>query len=417
MRTPKPKYRDEAGPRVLADLPPHAAIYAAVHLDVLRRIPDDLWDELLARWTQSPVALGRSLGIDPERAVLAAIGSSKSAEVVDVIDAVIKGTWGKPLDRLIAAHDDRAFLYRIIVPLVHGSDSAVAARTLGAYLSGGAELSPCDGGNACAEFEGTKPSGLATRADRVLAAYVTADSVRIDLAVSMFGVPAGHALRTALARFGSTRGGPEAPRCGAFDASGGASLCGDADAAANLGAVIGYSRTLNALRTPDIRRELVRKLAQQGRKESDRNFELASPSRRLLDDGTVTLRIDGQQADFRTSWALLPAARASIEQAFGSQVCAEDADVIGRLFPRLFEAFGDPGPDFHDSETTLHRVQEAGWGAWPVLFARTWPNVLAVSREQLAVLEAGVTRRIETCIVVKAGRLESQSVYEIPETP
>jgi len=56
---------------------------------------------------------------------------------------------------------------------------------------------------------------------------------------------------------------------------------------------------------------------------------------------------------------------------------------------------------------SIRSVQEAGWGAWPVLFARTWPNVLVARRERLKEIPPAPLGR--TCVRSKNGRLEIET--------
>jgi hypothetical protein len=102
----------------------------------------------------------------------------------------------------------------------------------------------------------------------------------------------------------------------------------------------------------------------------------------------------------------------TLERAFAAgdsgESCAEGSEVLARLFPKLMDAFAEPGPDFTDAARTLRSIQEAGWGAWPVMYARTWPNVLVASRERLQ--ELSLTALGSTCIRLKDGRLEIDTV-------
>jgi hypothetical protein len=236
------------------------------------------------------------------------------------------------------------------------------------------------------------------------------NGVRIDLVTPLWSSGYESALDS-LARFGSLSGGPEPPRCQVFDASAGAALCVDADHAGELGAAIGYAKTLGAIEAAGLRTRDAQRIAEAGLKEARQNMLLASPSRRLLDDGT--LRADSSEVGFEllASWALTPASRDALERAFAAtdrdQRCADGSEVSTRLLPEIVSAFGDAGPDFADSKRAIHSVQEAGWGAWPVLFARTWPNVLFATRERLKEIPAAPLGR--TCVRSKNGRLEIET--------
>jgi hypothetical protein len=70
------------------------------------------------------------------------------------------------------------------------------------------------------------------------------------------------------------------------------------------------------------------------------------------------------------------------------------------VFPGLWKAFGDPGKEFHHAERVQESVDQAGWGAWLVLFGRSWPNALIAARD-LMLPAVG-----QICIRTQNGRLE-----------
>lgn len=413
---PPSKYDDASGPAVLAALPPDAAIYVAVHLDLVDRLPRDAWHSLLG--LDKPVFddLIRSVRVDPRRAVVGAI-SPPEPDARAVLDAVVdRGTSGKALDRLLENYADRALAFRVVVPILPDGDPSAAARRLAEALAGGAALSACSDPKACADFR-ERPLGVAVNDSRALAVYAASDRIRVDLVESVFGTAAGSALVAALGRFGGTAGGPGSARCSAFDGSAAASSCVDVDRAALLGAGVGYGKVVRALRSDGVRPDLMRRIAEEGRNEADQCRVLAAPARRLLDDGTLVVRSDERRLEVLASWSLTAASRTALESAFSSdagEACARDRAAVDELLTRVLDSFGDPGPDFHDGEGTLHAVQEAGWGAWAVLFGRTWPNALASARDRFAELGPDLAFHGEACARTSAGRLEIRSTSELP---
>ncbi|MBI4957785.1 MAG: hypothetical protein HY908_37610 [Myxococcales bacterium] len=228
----------------------------------------------------------------------------------------------------------------------------------------------------------------------------------LDLALPLYtsgADPSG--VRALVAFAGAPGGGPAPGRC-AVAPSAGAALCVDADRTAELGAAVGWGKTAYAVMTAGIAPTERKVLLEAGRDEAARNLELAAPARRLLDDGSVALTTTAgiPGATVRASWTLAPPARAEVEAAFGTERCADGAGAASARFAPLCAAFGDPGPDYARPRERLEHVKEAGWTAYPIAFARIWPNLARDAPTLDQLLPAGGERR--TCLRAAGGRLE-----------
>jgi hypothetical protein len=270
---------------------------------------------------------------------------------------------------------------RLIVPLALGAELPT---DLPAGLDDVFEKQSCESTGRCSAFSAQHPLWLSkAMLGARIAFYADNRELRLEAALPLFAGPDDPEPWQTLAQFAARRGGPEAPRCSVFNEQAAGALCVDADRTAELGTALSYSKVFYALGGSGIEPKMLRRIAEEGRREALQNIALASPKRRLLDDGTLSLSARGPQLTYLSSWSVTPTARATLGPALVTERCASSAELLAFLLP----AFGDPGPDFHDAKSTMQAVQEAGWGFWPVAFARSWPNVLSAEQGRLAELD------------------------------
>jgi hypothetical protein len=178
---------------------------------------------------------------------------------------------------------------------------------------------------------------------------------------------------------------------------------------------MGWGLTVKATSGAGVDAEMRKKLLEEGNKESLRNLELAAPQRKLLDDGTVI--IVGEPAGIRAtmSWALTESSRA-VGRLFEKERCAAGAEFFDTVLVQMAGVLGDRGPDYANLSEKMMHVREAGFAAYPILAARTWPNFMAPD------LLKGIDRKdprlakvVNSCARTKDGRLEVSFV--VPKAP
>jgi hypothetical protein len=400
-------------PASLGQLPVGAAIYASVRTgaidSVLDQIPDA--EHVRVAITAKLGDRGRisdvlaKLGVSSERPVLIAALPADAVKARQVIDLMMAGK--TPPAR--GSEPALASAFRIVVPL-SGDAGASFDQNVVRELLDAKQLERCPGAEVCQKVGGADLAGILRGSELAAAIHIRPGVAEIDLVRPLLVDTAHASTLLALRTLSAVRlGGPEAPRCARLDTTALASLCIDADRMAELGAASGYGLTVAAVAGANLSRDMRRKIAEQGRTEAGRNLELAAPKRRLLDDGTLTLWSMGKELRAKASWALTPASQAGIEAAFPAEVCVDGSAVGSQLLPKLRSAFGDPGPDFANPEERLRHIWEAGWAAYPILVARTWPSFLPAVLTKLGPSAPELARAGRTCARVKQGRLELES--------
>ncbi|WP_437708676.1 hypothetical protein WMF45_30895 [Sorangium sp. So ce448] len=388
--TPEPP---SASAEQIARLPPGAAIYASLRnsaLDVavqyVPQIAEVLIEANRALGSQDPpdVTLAKA-GVDPRRPILGAVvpASEKSARAV--VDAMAKGASGKALEKVVLGHAGDVTRVRLLVPLVSGADPRRALAGVVDVLAGGAPLEACPGAARCAGFGARAPLGVAQGGIAAVAIYADGADLRLDVVMSLFGSGADPAALKELVAFGEEVGGPEG-RCSRFDASPVVSVCLDPERMGELGATDGYGKIARALSGGHVDPRVIPTIAAQGFAEARQNLWLAAPARRLAGDGTLGVTVQGKRSRFVASWALTDASRAGVERAFAAERCAAGDAAVTELLPALRAAVGDPGKGFDDRKKVVTAFEEAGWSAYLIAAAGTWPNLLGVIA---SVLEQG----------------------------
>jgi hypothetical protein len=397
-------------PDALAKLPPGAAAYFSARVSAFSKavasgaVPQEILRDFMRGFgARTPDELITTFGLDPRRPVLGAMVGASEKSARPVVEAIGKDGSSKSVEKAMQAHAKDVTLLRLLVPLANGKSPAVAAAALVKAISRGSELGACPGAAACAGFGADAPLGVAQGSHLAIAAYADGSDLRVDVAMPLFVEGTDPGVIAALVPFRASRGGP-VDRCSRFEPSATLSICVDAVAFGDDAAAHGYGKTVQAVAGASVDASQRSKIARVGAEESRRNVELASPARRLAEDGTMVIDLQAQPNTVMGTWALTKASRPAVEKAFATERCAAGQAVLGELVPALRAAFGDPGPGFTDPKKTLNSFREAGWGAFGVTLAGTWPNLidgfLAVKGEVPAAPSA-----LRVCARVDAGRL------------
>ncbi|WP_434044182.1 MULTISPECIES: hypothetical protein [Sorangium] len=368
----------------IARLPPGAALYFSLRtgdLDVAVRYLPELAEILVeanrALGSQDPLHVTlANAGVDPRRPILGAVVPAPEKSARAVVDAIAKGASGNALEKVVRGHAQDATRLRLLVPLARGADPRRALAPAIGVLTGGAPLDACPGAARCAGFGARAPLGVAQGGLAAVAVHADGTDLRLDIVMPLFGAGADPAALKELVAFGEERGGPEG-RCSRFDASPVVSVCLDPDLMGELGATDGYGKIARAL-AHSVDPKVVPALAAQGLAEARQNLWLAAPARRLASDGTLGLTVQGKRSRLVGSWALTDASRAGVERAFAAERCAVGDATTRELLPALRAAFGDPGRGFDDPKKVVNAFKEAGWAAYLIAAAGTWPNLLGV---------------------------------------
>lgn len=386
-----------------------------------------LFDDLLAM-APDPAAIRRELGLFPDekgsvadavekdgipkdRPLLLAVMPPDLERARKVIDSMQKGdpASGPDSEPAIASH------MRFIIPMKSADPKLIDLAAMTEQFKGG-KIDKCPADPLCKTIGGTDVVAVMRHPAVLGAVRIVENAARLDMVAPTF-VKADHpsvalALKAAVATAG---GGPEAPRCSALDPAAGASACVDADRMGELGTVMGWGKTVQAVSSAGVDAEMKKKLLEEGNKESLRNLELAAPQRKLLDDGTVI--IVGEPTGIRAtmSWALTDSSRA-VGRLFEKERCAAGAEFFDTVLVQMAGVLGDRGPDYANLSEKMMHVREAGFAAYPILAARTWPNFMAPD------LLKGIDRKdprlakvVNSCARTKDGRLEVSFV--VPKAP
>jgi hypothetical protein len=332
----------------------------------------------------------------------AVVGASeKSARAVP--EALSKDASIKAVEKAIHAHAKDATLMRLLVPLASGTTPAVAAAALLKGLAHGAPMDACPGAAACKSFGADAPIGVTQSRRMAIVAYADGTDLRVDVAMPLFVEATDPGALAVLVAFRAAHGGFTG-RCSRFDPAATLSVCVDPVAFGDMSAAQGYGKVIQAVSGSSIEAPLRKKIAGVGFEEARRNIELASPSRRLAEDGTMVMDLQSTPNTLVATWALTKASQPAVEKAFAVERCVAGQAVLGELMPALRAAFGDPGPGFTDPKKTRSSFREAGWGVFGVALGGTWPNLLDgfvdLKREVPAIPSA-----VRVCARVDAGRL------------
>jgi len=293
-----------------------------------------------------------------------------------------------------------------VIPLGPSPRPAIDLDLLGRLLRA-KQVDKCPGAEACAQVGGPDLVGVVRGRGTIASVRVKGDAAEIDLVrLYLSESTAPEALLALQAAASIPTGGPEPQRCTRLDLGALGSMCIDADRMAELGLASGYAMTAGALMTQGISEDQRARIAEAGKEESHRNIELANPARRVLDDGTLSVSAATAGLRVQGSWAITSAAQPGIEAAFAKETCAAGKAIGTELLPKLRQAFGDPGPDFAKPATRLKHVKEAGWAAFPILFARTWPNFVPWAVSELVPSSPELASAERSCVRVRDGRLE-----------
>ncbi len=400
------------GADALAKLPRGAAIYfnvrpeeIAAFGDVTGGLGGDLRQQLQRTLGgRPPEDLFNDVGLDGRGSLLAAVVSPAEKSARAVIDAVVAGVSGTALDKLVADHQGDTIRVRLLLPLRPGTDPSRAAGVLAKAFIGAGSVDTCPGAASCAAFGAETPLRVVHNPLAAATIYADGGDLRVDLLMPIFGPGPDQTMVQGLATFRDLRGGPQG-RCTQHDPDAGLSLCIDGPLAGELGATTGYGKVVQALAGASIDPKQMKALAGAGREESQRNLTLASPSRKIANDGTLTLQNKGDDVNARVSWALTDAARPSLEKAFATERCATGKAFKTDLLPALVKAVGDPGKELADLKKVYEAFREAGWGAYPVALSGTWLNLLGlVTQMKTKVME--IPDSVQVCLRTEGGRLK-----------
>lgn len=349
----------------------------------------------------------KNLGHSSAATLLAALGVEPGAPIAFALVAPDRGEAEKLLDAAIKAKDDAALLAAKAKSPPNGTSLRFVARARpGADLVETLEklakplrltVTRCPDAKACKGLDGAR--AIITRAPWVGALFLEGD--RLELEMAFTREPEERQLELLASRHNATRGAASG-RCTALDPEADLSLCVDGDRAGQLGAAIGMQTTLDAVAGTGVDPKMRVEIVGQGKKESLRNVELANPKRRLLDDGTLVLTLSPNGFEARGSWAFTKETKPAQAKP-EPELCVALDGVMNTLLPDLLQRFGDLGADFKQPKERVIHVREAGWGAWLVLAARTWPNFLGAMRDGAFVI--GRVPVSKVCRAVASDRL------------
>jgi hypothetical protein len=337
---------------------------------------------------RSIAALLKALRIDPTRPIVFAASAPTRGDGAELVDMLATDTRWEELALRIEAMAPIASTYRVVIPLAptegSGVDDAardeavVALRAM--FQRVRIETTLCPGDPRCSRFGKERPSFLVARAPWLGAVYADGASVELELARTRHWKADNPGTWELLARAReATRGGPEPGRCAMVEPAGAAWVCVDADRFASYGTAEGNLSLADALSGFGFDPGEHAMIAEQGRKEVARIGELARPSKVLLDAGSASLRVQGTAFTLEARWRVTEHARADVERALTSPQCGSD-EQPNPFFAALRAAFPKGGLDYVDPRVMRERLMEAGWGGQGVAFARTWPNLVSLTR-------------------------------------
>ncbi|MBL8741253.1 MAG: hypothetical protein JNK04_09170 [Myxococcales bacterium] len=336
------------------------------------------------------------LGVEPGAAVAFGVVGPDRAQAEKLIAEISKA---KDYDQVLMAHrkaPPNGTFFRFVARKKADVDELAQLEKNAKRLN--LKVARCPGPNTCKGLGDAR--AVVTHYEWMGALYSEGDRLELDLVRA--ADDAERQAQLLAARQKEPRGAPEG-RCTLLSQDADLSLCIDGDRAGELGAATGMLMTLSAVAGRSIDQKDRAMIAAQGKKESMRNIELASPKRRLLDDGTVNVTLDARGFEARGSWAYAKETRPSATKP-ESDLCSPLDGVVKTLVPDLMGRLGDLGDDFKKPKERVDHLREAGWGAAVVLLGRTWPNFLGAMKDgALRLRKLPVTK---VCRVIAGDRLE-----------
>jgi hypothetical protein len=413
ISAPGPAPAAPAAPGDAGRLPRGAAVYVSVRLpmidDLMGALPDLQRDRdrLLKQLGAPSIAAAlSSLGVASDRPLLAAMLSPDEAAVRAGMEEALKDPT-KTSEAQLALGST----IRVLLPLSPGADPSRLVDRL-AGMEREPTVERCPASPSCQTAGGDGLVALIRTVGGIVSVRVRGDTAEIDQYTPYIPYGTDPEALTGLRAFAAAPlGGPEPPRCARFDPAAAASLCVDADRTAVLGMAQGFGiGMLSGLRAPKTIEEDQRlRVLQEGKREGNRNIELATPRRRLLDDGTMTFKRVNDKVHSTATWALTPESKPALEKALAKPTCAAGAAFTREVLPKLAAAFGDPGPDYARPKERFEHMKEAGWMSFPILFSRTWPNMLSWIMAEHSAKLTPILGTGKVCAVVRDGRLEIES--------
>ena len=307
------------------------------------------------------------------------------------------------LAKRLGALDPPLFGYaRLVVPLSRRDPSKLLAMAEN-LLRGKAVR--CAETSKCKHFE-EAPEQLLIGRDGVLAAYLVDTTLTIDLLTASYDEPGSDEVLSALAAFHSNRGGPGQtaggrPRCSRVAEAAGSSFCLVPARAADAGVATGLMNVLGAVSTPSIDFQQAVAIAKLGTTEAHQSRKILERLPQALDDGTFTFTKTAEGLELSGSWLASAASEEQIARTLGSEQCADGSASVVALLDKLRNAFGvASGTD----PKVWEQMQEAGWGAYPVIAGAAWPTYIPWLQELAKSSPSPFDGR--TCAVLKDGRLD-----------
>jgi hypothetical protein len=406
--TPPPRTRVDMS-AALARLPKDAAVYG-----LFRPVAGDT----LVDWAKNPEGARRefrrlvpsgtflelvsTLGVDPAVPVAFAVLGPDLGESRKLMDALMGAA--KPsrvkadmVDITLGTAAANGTLIRFVMrPTTPERDTLAELERISEKAR--MRFVRCPDAPQCAFFTGEKPLGVIDRGNTAVAFYKQAGMLEVDWLEGRLGTSDARA--KALAGRRALTGGPAAV-CSKLDSEADLSFCVDGTRAGDLGAATGLAAASTAVR--GVETSMRGKILQQGKKEALVNITLASPRRKLLDDGTLSISIAKNGYTAVGSWLLTEASTASVQASLARETCAGPKRVAADLVPALQKAFGDAGSDFKDLKQRRDDFRDAGFGSTLIAFARIWPNMLGSVKEEV---ELGPLSYNRVCARAVADRLE-----------
>jgi hypothetical protein len=393
-------------PATLARLPENAAVYGWIRpvagdaLAAWSSEPDLVRQELAEALPGGSVrGLLAALGVEPGAPIAFAVTGPERAPIEKVVKSLAGGKSPASLTRDIDALPANGVHVRLVARAADGADVVAMVERTAAEAR--IDVTRCPGHDGCAALPGAALVLMWNEFTAVLSiegARVEIDAVRGRGSVKKLVALLAEKRRAPL-------GGPKG-RCSKLDMDADLAVCVDADRAAEMGAATGLWMTFSAVddNGGTFDAGATKEVARVGMTESLRNVELASPTRRLLDDGTVNIHLTDTGAAAVSSWELTQQSKAGLEKQLAAQRCAAPAEMTAKLLRPLLLGFGDRGADFRKVNERLEHLREAGFGGYLVLFARTWPNFLGLAESpSFALGRAPLTK---ACAKTVSGRLE-----------
>jgi hypothetical protein len=400
----KPSPTDASLSRYLAYLPPDAAIYGTLRLDLVDALVpvvpagplDDLKRELKDRWGAAPTKadIADTMGLDASRPIAFALVPGASSEIVGLMKkAKSDGGTQAAVSAAFEAAKKSARPPKgglsIVFPRAAGKnvDKLVDFMTV---VGPRTKLARCAAPTDCPKIGDRQPSFFSPE----LAIYVTDDAVRVDRLIDRGTT--NEQSTSWLAWLGGARGGPKA-RCTALDDAALASICLSAPELGALGQGSGAFRVLDALAGPGIDDPTILRILTVGDEEIGRIAELLAAPAGDLSDGTWTLQ-NGEKLQAIASFRLGAEKPAGFEQAECSKTVEE---VSTKVMPRLRDGLLGAKPPYTSQTELMSRVNEAGWTGSAILAAGKWPLLLPFFEPHWIAKPVVV----EPCVSVEKGRL------------